>query len=58
MVEIHTNGWTKTIYDKGERENCQVTMFYTFEDRFEALRELLHVRITHFPFPVDYAGCC
>ncbi|CAN9117223.1 unnamed protein product [Alternaria alternata] len=42
MVEIHTNGWTKTIYDKGERENCQVTMFYTFEDRFEALRELLH----------------
>ncbi|KAL1798471.1 hypothetical protein ACET3X_002508 [Alternaria dauci] len=42
MIEIHKNGWTKTIYDKGERENCQVTMFYTFEDRFEALRELLH----------------
>ncbi|KAF7674845.1 hypothetical protein GT037_007605 [Alternaria burnsii] len=42
MVEIHTKGWTKTIYDKSERENCQVTMFYTFEDRFEALCELLH----------------
>ncbi|KAG9194415.1 hypothetical protein G6011_04450 [Alternaria panax] len=42
MVDIHNDGWTKTIYDKGERENCQATMFYTFEDRFKALRELLH----------------
>jgi hypothetical protein len=46
MVDIHQNGWTKTIFDKGERENCQATMFYTFGDRFEALRELLHVSLS------------
>jgi hypothetical protein len=45
MIGIHRNGWTKPVYDKGERENCQMTMFYTFEDRFETLRELLHVRL-------------
>ncbi|KAH6883353.1 hypothetical protein BKA58DRAFT_435097 [Alternaria rosae] len=41
LINIHTKGWTKQIFDKNERDQCQVTMFYTFEDRFEGLRELL-----------------
>lgn len=45
MINIHTNGWTKPVFDKTERDQCQVTMFYTFEDRFEGLRDLLHVSL-------------
>ncbi|KAE8833498.1 hypothetical protein P3342_006767 [Pyrenophora teres f. teres] len=41
MKDIHENGWTKAIYDKDERECYQMTMFYTFSDRFKALHELL-----------------
>lgn len=43
MKDIHENGWTKAIYDKDERECYQMTMFYTFSDRFKALHELLMV---------------
>ncbi|KAI4660136.1 uncharacterized protein J4E79_005941 [Alternaria viburni] len=42
LIKIHTDGWTKQIFDSNEREQCQLTQFYTFEDRFEGLRELLH----------------
>ncbi|KAI4962405.1 hypothetical protein J4E86_001440 [Alternaria arbusti] len=42
LIKIHTDGWTKQIFDQNEREQCQLTQFYTFEDRFEGLRELLH----------------
>jgi len=46
MKDIHENGWTKAIYDRDERETYQLTMFYTFEDRFNALQELLMVCIS------------
>jgi hypothetical protein len=43
VIDIHTNGWTKNIFDKAQRAVFQKTMFYTFQDRFEALLELLTV---------------
>jgi len=46
MKDIHENGWTKAIFDRDERETYQLTMFYTFEDRFTALQELLMVCIS------------
>jgi hypothetical protein len=45
MIDVHQNGWTKTIYDKEECNLYQKTMFYTFEDRFIAVRDLLAVRV-------------
>lgn len=44
MIDIHQNGWTKSIFDKDQRELLQKTMFFTFEDRFNALVDLLSVR--------------
>ncbi|RMZ68493.1 hypothetical protein GMOD_00008200 [Pyrenophora seminiperda CCB06] len=41
MIEIHLKGWRKAIFDRDERECYQTTMFYTFQDRFESLHELL-----------------
>lgn len=40
-VDVHTNGWTKTITDKHIRDSVQKTMYCTFSDRFEAMRKLL-----------------
>ena len=44
MIDIHRNGWTEDIFDKAERASYQKTMFYTFQDRFDAVCELLTVR--------------
>jgi hypothetical protein len=44
MIDIHQNGWTKSIFDKDMRELIQQTMFHTFEERFDGVYELLKVR--------------
>jgi hypothetical protein len=49
MMSVHLNGWTKTILDKDERDSVQLTMYYTFKERFDAVCELLKVR---FPSPI------
>ena len=41
MVEIHTVGWKKHVYDSTLREQAQKTMFCTFEERFDQLIDLL-----------------
>jgi hypothetical protein len=41
MVDIHTNGWTKKLFDQRLRDQVQETMFYTFGDRLDALIQLL-----------------
>jgi hypothetical protein len=41
MVDIHTRGWTKQIFDPKTREQCQKTMFCTFEERYNELCDLL-----------------
>lgn len=43
MVDIHENGWTVPIYDRELREFVQQTMFFTFQDRFQTLCQLLQV---------------
>lgn len=44
MIDVHQNGWTKTILDRDQREVIQQTMFDTFEDRFDGVSKLLKVR--------------
>jgi hypothetical protein len=40
MVDIHKVGWTKQVFDPKLREQCQKTMFCTFEERFDELIDL------------------
>jgi hypothetical protein len=40
MIDIHTVGWTKQIFDPKLREQCQKTMFCTFDERFDELIDL------------------
>jgi hypothetical protein len=46
MIDIHRKGWTEDVLDKDERAVYQKTMFYTFQDRFDAVRELLTVLVS------------
>ncbi|KAF1846363.1 uncharacterized protein K460DRAFT_284401 [Cucurbitaria berberidis CBS 394.84] len=41
MIDVHRNGWTKSIYDKEQRDLLQKTMLFTFKERFDCLVELL-----------------
>ncbi|OAL45759.1 hypothetical protein IQ07DRAFT_683699 [Pyrenochaeta sp. DS3sAY3a] len=41
MVDVHEKGWTEPIFDRDLRESVQQTMFFTFQDRFQALCKLL-----------------
>ncbi|KAL6702791.1 hypothetical protein ACN47E_000927 [Coniothyrium glycines] len=43
VVDVHRVGWTKSVYDKDQRKMFQKTMYYTFEERFSMLIELLTV---------------
>ncbi|KAH9862685.1 hypothetical protein J1614_010778 [Plenodomus biglobosus] len=46
MIAIHKHGWTKRIYDPDRRDLIQKTMFFTFEDRYEAIREYFKISKT------------
>ncbi|KAH7347092.1 hypothetical protein BKA66DRAFT_371373, partial [Pyrenochaeta sp. MPI-SDFR-AT-0127] len=41
MISVHCNGWTKHIYDKDQRALIQKTMNFSFQERFDAVVELL-----------------
>ncbi|KAH9861065.1 hypothetical protein IAQ61_010801, partial [Plenodomus lingam] len=41
MTKIHKEGWKKPIYDSGRRELYRKTIYFTFNDRYEAVREYL-----------------
>jgi hypothetical protein len=59
MIDIHTNGWTKKIFDANLRDCVQKTMLCTFQERFNGVVELLKVSDFSFPriFPVSDFHC-
>ncbi|KAF2124456.1 hypothetical protein P153DRAFT_132328 [Dothidotthia symphoricarpi CBS 119687] len=42
-IEIHQIGWTKPIFDGHMREEIYKTMFFSFQERFDALISLLTI---------------
>lgn len=49
MTRIHEEGWTQAIYNSEQRKLLQKTMYFTSEERFLALEELLKVIIPTSP---------
>lgn len=45
IKKVHTDGWTYKIRDKHLRETIQETMFWSFQDRFDGVVELLRVTL-------------
>ena len=46
IINIHRHGWTKPIFDQEQRNLFQKTMYYTFAERFDGVKELLKVSKT------------